>query len=215
MIMPNKQISGKDRITGEYARIAVNYDRKWSFYLDATARETMARLDLRPTDQVLDVGCGTGILLHKIAVAYPKARLVGVDLTREMLAIARHRLSSRVALCAGSAEQLPFRAGRFDLVVSCNMFHYIRYPIGALQEIDRVLRPGGQILITDWCNDFITCRICDSYLRLFNAAHFKTYKTTECLALLKQTGYAEASIERYKINWFWELMTATAKKSTA
>ena len=213
MTIPGTELPGSDPVIKEYAQIAAYYDEKWSFYIDTTARETMARLNLRPTEHVLDVGCGTGALLSYLTSFFPKIQLSGIDLVPEMLAIARHKLPSAIELREGSVEQLPFQDGLFDVVVSCNMFHYIRQPVVALQEMQRVLQPGGRLVITDWCDDYIACRICDLYLRLFNRAHYKTYGKEECIRLLEETGYTEVAVERFKINWLWGLMTARAKKN--
>jgi ubiquinone/menaquinone biosynthesis C-methylase UbiE len=99
--------------------------------------------------------------------------------------------------------------------VSCNVFHYVRKPIEALREMDRVLRAGGRVVVTDWCDDYFACHICDVYLRLFSRAHFKVYRERECVRLLKQAGYAHVNIERYKISWLWGLMTARAIKEAS
>lgn len=203
---------GQDPVVKEYSRAAEAYDGKWSFYLEATTRETVARLNLRPTDRLLDVGCGTGVLLDRLSATFDAAQLVGVDPVPEMLAIARNRLSPSIELRDGWAERLPFPANQFDVVVSCNVFHFIREPVRALREMRRVLRPGGRLVITDWCNDYPTCRACDLYLRLFNRAHFKTYRAQECAQLLREAGYAVADIDCYKINWLWGLMTAKATR---
>ena len=87
-------------------------------------------------------------------------------------------------------------------------FHYIRQPVAALREVGRVLRRGGQLVITDWCDDFLACRLFDWYLRLFNRAHFRVYGERELLALLQRAGYPQGRVERYKISWLWGLMTA-------
>lgn len=215
MITPDTKLPGKNPVIDEYTRTAPDYDKKWSFYIDATTRETVARLNLRPTDRVLDVGCGTGSLLYYLVSSYPKAQLSGIDLVPEMLAIARRRLPPSIELREGSAEHLPFEDEQFDIVVSCSMFHYIHNPIAVLRQIHRVLRSGGQLVITDWCDDYIACRICDLYLRLFNRAHFKTYGKKECLRLLEEADYTEVKVESFKINWLWGLMTARAKKYVA
>lgn len=211
--MPHHQGS-KIPAAEKYARLAPEYDTKWSFYVEATTRETMARLGLHPTDRLLDVGCGTGTLLDRLSRSHPPAQLYGVDPAPEMLAVARRRLPAAVDLCEGVAERLPFKDGPFDVVVSCNMFHYIRQPLAALREMNRVLRPGGRLVVTDWCDDYLTCRACDLYLRLFSRAHVKVYRERECARLLREAGHTRVDIDCYKINWLWGLMTAMATKET-
>lgn len=211
----NNRHSVQDPVAKEYSQLAEVYDTKWSFYVERTARETMARLRLRPTDQLLDIGCGTGALLHRLSKIHPIAQLSGVDPVPEMLAIARRRLSATIELRQAWAEHLPFAAEQFDVVVSCNVFHYLRQPIVALREMGRVLRSGGQLIITDWCDDYLACRICGTYLRLFNRAYFKVYRERECARLLNKIGYAVVDIDRYKISWLWGLMTARVTKDAA
>ena len=201
-----------DPVLKEYSEAARGYDEKWSFYVDSTTRATFARLDMLPTDRILDVGCGTGELLSRLAAKFPAAQLSGLDPVPAMLNIAREKLSSNVDLREGWANSLPWPDDSFDVVVSCNMFHYITHPVDAIHEMGRVLRPGGQLVITDWCDDYLACRVCSLYLRLARRAHFKTYHQSECLALLKDAGYFDATIERYKISWLWGLLTARAIK---
>jgi ubiquinone/menaquinone biosynthesis C-methylase UbiE len=205
----------KHPVLAEYGRLAPLYDERWSFYIEATTRETLARLRLRPLDRLLDVGCGTGALLHRLASGNPAVRLTGVDPVPEMLAVARRRLSRDVELREGWAERLPFPSERFDVVVCCNAFHYIREPAASLREMGRVLVPGGRLLLTDWCDDYLACWVCDKVLRLFSPAHVKVYRERECLRLLRDAGYQPADVDSYKINWLWGLMTATAIKPAA
>ena len=201
-----------DPIVREYAKEAPRYDRKWSFYVEASTRETIARLEMDPAARVLDVGCGTGELLSKLAAKYPQASLAGLDPVAEMLSMAREKLSGAADLRVGWANELPWPDASFDIVVSCNMFHYITHPVEALREMERVLVPGGRLLITDWCDDYLMCRVCTAYLRLMSKAHFKTYRKEECAALLRGAMHVQPSIDRYKISWLWGLMTAVAQK---
>jgi ubiquinone/menaquinone biosynthesis C-methylase UbiE len=168
-----------------------------------------------PADQVLDVGCGTGALLERLGRAYPDARLSGLEPVPEMLAAARRRLPASVTLEEGWAEHLPFDAGRFDVVVSSSAFHYVHDPEAALREMRRVLRPGGRLVITDWCDDYLACRLCSIYLRLFGKAHFRAYTQRECDELVRRSGFVDVLVERYKIDWLWGLFTATAKAPKA
>ncbi|HUP01112.1 MAG TPA: class I SAM-dependent methyltransferase [Gemmatimonadota bacterium] len=211
---PAREVERKERdaVLNEYSRLAPVYDKRWSFYIEATTRATMARLSPPPNARVLDVGCGTGVLLQELAREFPQVSLVGLDPVPEMLAVARSRVPPGTELHEGWAEELPFADGHFDVVVSCNVLHYIRRPVPALMEVRRVLRPGGEVVITDWCADYLTCRICDGCLRLFRPAHFKVYGVRELLRLLEQAGHLHAQIERYKINWLWGLMTARSIK---
>ena len=199
-------------VVDEYSRLAPDYDTRWSSYIEATTRETITRLNLGPRGRLLDVGCGTGVLLHRVSQSHPDAQLAGIDPVPGMLAVARRRLGSAAELREGWAEALPYEAAKFDVVVSCNMFHYVRRPLVALGEMERVLRPGGQLVITDWCDDYLACRVGDLYLRLFSASHVKMYGKRDCERMLGEAGYAGVAIERYRINWLWGLMTATATK---
>ncbi len=72
----------------------------------------------------------------------------------------------------------------------------------------RVLKVGGQFVITDWCHDYFTCSVLDFFLRRFNHAHFRAYRTSECENLLRGAGLTRVEVERYKIDWFWGVMTA-------
>ena len=197
-----------DPVVAEYAKAAERYDEKWAFYVEATTRETLRRLPMKPAARVLDVGCGTGELLRRLRAKYPDAMLAGLDPVVEMLAVAANKLSGNEDLRVGYADSLPWRAGTFDVVVSCNMFHYITHPVDALREMARVLRPGGSLVLTDWCDDYLACRVCNLYLRLTNRAFYRTYRRAECQQLLRRAGFGDVRVERYKISWLWGLMTA-------
>jgi ubiquinone/menaquinone biosynthesis C-methylase UbiE len=197
-------------VVEEYDRLAGIYDTRWSFYNEATARETMRRLRLEPGDRVLDVGCGTGILLGALAAAYSEAGLSGIDASPEMLGVARRRLGDRADLRQGWAHELPWEDRSFDLVVCSSVLHYLRSPEPALAEMRRVLRPAGTVVITDWSNDFLTCRVLDLLLRRFNRAHHRAYRQRQLCDMLRSSDFASARCDRYKINWLWGMMTASA-----
>jgi ubiquinone/menaquinone biosynthesis C-methylase UbiE len=200
-----------DPVVAEYARAAEKYDEKWAFYVDATTRETLRRMPMTPAARVLDVGCGTGELLMRLRAKYPDAWLAGLDPVAEMLDVARDKLSGKEDLRIGYADSLPWASSSYDVVVSCNMFHYISHPIQALKEMARVIRPGGALVLTDWCDDYLACRVCNLYLRLTNRAFYKTYRHAECLNLLHRAGFEDVALETYKISWLWGLMTAVVR----
>ncbi|NQU72968.1 MAG: methyltransferase domain-containing protein [Rhodospirillales bacterium] len=204
-----------DSVRMEYDVLAARYDRIWARYIRASVRETLKRLSLRTGDQLLDVGCGTGaflaeLLSHRDDIGV--AGVAGVDLSDQMLARARGKLGSSVDLRRGNAEDLPHADGSFHMVTSISMFHYLRDPLEALREAHRVLRPGGRILITDWCHDYLGCRCLDIFLRVFNRAHYHTYGVEELESFMKQAGFEDIQIESYKIDFLWGMMTASGSK---
>src|SRR5690242_14904862 len=98
----------RDPVAAEYAAAAADYDRRWRFYIDATTRETLARLTLRAEERVLDVGCGTGELLKRLRATHRDAHLAGIDPVPEMLAVAQAKLAPGVDLRVGWADGLPW-----------------------------------------------------------------------------------------------------------
>ena len=103
-------------------------------------------------DTLLDLGTGTGRMLELLA---PRTgRGLGIDLSREMLAVARANLErSGVDNCRvqqGDLYQLPFAAGAFDVIIIHQVLHFLDDPGPAVAEAARVLAPGGRLLIADF-----------------------------------------------------------------
>jgi ubiquinone/menaquinone biosynthesis C-methylase UbiE len=209
----NRASRGQDAVVREYSATASEYDKRWSKYIDATVRETLVRFDATNARRVLDIGCGTGVLLGRLRAVPPHAALIGVDLAGPMLRIARPRLANAAALWQAAAGELPLRDASVDRVVSSNVFHYFREPQRALAEMYRVLEPAGKLVLTDWCDDYLACRMCDRILRVVNRAHFKTYRAAELHAMAHAAGFSSIKVEHYKIDWLWGLMTLTASRS--
>jgi len=107
--------------------------------------------------RVLDVGTGPAHLLVALARLNPDLELVGLDLSRQMLRIARRVVARapgmRAALVRGDVEALPFADQTFDLVVSTSSLHHWRNPARGIRECFRVTAPGGQCWICDLRTD--------------------------------------------------------------
>jgi SAM-dependent methyltransferase len=116
---------------------------------------TAARLAVRAGERVLDVGCGPGLLVERIAAGvgeHGEAR--GVDVSATMVALARARCAGMgwARFDAADATALPFDDSHFDAVVCTQVLEYVPDIGRALDELGRVLRPGGRVLLvdTDW-----------------------------------------------------------------
>jgi ubiquinone/menaquinone biosynthesis C-methylase UbiE len=113
---------------------------------------------LKQEGLAVDLGCGPGHLVIKLAQVAPAFHVTGLDLSDEMLVRAeRHALRTglqeRVAFKKGDAVQIPFPDASLELVVSTLSLHHWRDPVAVLNEIARVLRPGGSFLIFDLRRD--------------------------------------------------------------
>ena len=102
--------------------------------------------------RLLDIGTGTGRLLEVLA---PRVELaVGIDQSREMLALARANLAKagidNADIRQADMYALPFDAGSFDVVTIHHVLHYADDPAAALAEAARVVRPGGVVLVVDF-----------------------------------------------------------------
>ncbi|SRR5712691_3549492 len=191
----------------EFDALSSRYEMRWGNYIRRSVHATLARANIQPGERLLDIGCGTGALLREVIGQVPSVRAAGIDVSFGMLRAARIREAS---LLAGDVELLPFRAHSFDTIITSSSFHFWPDPHHALMEIRRVLRKNGQLVITDWCDDFVACRLCDAFLRWRDVSHQKIFSQTECTALLKESGFQVFRIDRYKISWLWGLMTAVA-----
>jgi arsenite methyltransferase len=116
-------------------------------------RATLAALEPRNGERVLDIGCGPGYLASEIAeLVGPEGFVQGVDPSPSMLELAAKRALPHMELTEGGALSLPAEDESFDAAVSTQVYEYVEDMPAALAEARRVLRPGGRLLVldTDW-----------------------------------------------------------------
>ena len=114
----------------------------------------MAACDGLAPQQVLDVGCGTGELLATMAQRWPQTSFTGLDLSAEMLSVAgaKDYNGAEVRLLPANVYEIPLEDDTFDLVTNTTSSHFYLEFERALQEITRVLRPGGRLLMASLSN---------------------------------------------------------------
>ena len=121
--------------------------------IDTTLVDHIARLGV-VSGRLLDVGCGPGNIALKIARRWPGVQVVGVDFSQNMILAARaaaasQQLTARAEFLAGDAKKLPFPDGALDFVLSNSVLHHLHDPLGMLDEMARVVKPGGLVLLRD------------------------------------------------------------------
>lgn len=141
----------KSRLAKGYSRSAPLYDALAGHMYLTGIRRLLPRLRVPPYGAILDVGCGTGVNLLEAAIRYRPARLLcGIDLSPGMIEVARAKaaaLGVPAQFTVGDAEQLPYPDGTFDLVICNSVYHWFKDRWGAVREMNRVLRPGGQLAL--------------------------------------------------------------------
>lgn len=196
----------------QYDRLASVYDRRWKKYISNTLSFLKTWAEISPQDTVLDVACGTGELEKLLLNDYPTLKIIGVDISDEMLAIAKEkcRAYSQVSFETASASALPFANDTFDAIVSASSFHYFSEPLAALIEMQRVLKPNGKVVILDWCKDYLFCQILDIILKIIDPAHQQCYTQKEFHRLLNSANFVVSRGTKVRFGIFWGLMVATA-----
>lgn len=148
---PKRMGIGLAAVKASYRRYAPVYDMIFGGVLDRGRKEAVRLMNSQPPGRVLEVGVGTGLSLPHYD---PQARVVGIDLSREMLdkardRVARHGLGHVEALEEMDARATPFPDASFDTVVSMYVLSVTPEPERLLTEMRRLCKPGGSILVVN------------------------------------------------------------------
>lgn len=173
---------------GEGERMEV--DHRWF------TERALSKMSLRPTDRILDLGCGDGWACRLMAARFGDIRgVVGLDVSDEMVRRARTKSSrfQKVVFLCGSAERIPCRDQVFTKVLSVSAFYYFEHQERVLKELFRVVAPEGQVFIlVALFKGLLNCRaltrglsvpvhVCsaDEYKSMFRAAGWLNVQTQE------------------------------------
>jgi len=152
---------------------------------------------------IVDLGTGPGILSIELHKLLPQAKIIGVDLSSDMLEIARKNADeagmSNYETRLGKAEELPIESNSVNLVVTQSSFHEWEDPRKGLSEIFRILKPGGSLILKDYNRDWLS-KWRRNLFKFFMAIvgesyedHLGMFKFTfdEVASLLREAGFYE------------------------
>lgn len=159
-VNPHDAADKAKRVEAMFAAIAPSYDlnnRVHSLWRDQAWRRAAVRLaQVKSTDVVLDVACGTGDLSMAFADSAVR-RVVGVDFTFNMLSVAHNKLKpsaaqapAKIAYQAGDAMRLPIADAGVDIVSIAFGIRNVSAPSTAIADFYRVLRPGGRLIVLEF-----------------------------------------------------------------
>jgi demethylmenaquinone methyltransferase/2-methoxy-6-polyprenyl-1,4-benzoquinol methylase len=133
-------------VAAAYDRVAtilsLGQDPRWR-------RAAIDAIDARPTDRVLDVATGTGMVAAALHARYG-CTVVGLDQSTDMLAVARTRAGVYETVVEGRAEKLPFPDATFDHLTFTYLLRYVDDPAAVMRELARVVKPGGRVAMVEF-----------------------------------------------------------------
>ena len=169
---------------------------------DLDRLEALARR-LRPA-RALDLGCGAGHAAYALARG-GAAGVIAYDLSAQMLGVvereARARGHAQIATRQGAAAQLPFDDAGFELIVTRYSAHHWPSVPAAMAQIERVLRPGGRLVVIDVVAP--EAALLDTTLQtidlLRDLSHVRNYRASEWRSMLAAAGLVETGSEQWKL----------------
>lgn len=172
---------------------AIVYDENdsvfYSRYPKISCRDVSERLADVQYNTLLDIGCGTGYLINMLS-SHRSADYYGLDLSPEMLKVAKRKLGKSVILTEGTADKLPYADNSFDVVTCIQSFHHYPYPEKAMKEAYRVLKPKGLYILSDtgvsgikkWFENKLI-------LKLAKTGDYAVYDKADISALMRSSGF--------------------------
>jgi ubiquinone/menaquinone biosynthesis C-methylase UbiE len=203
--------------TGKYA---LRYNQRWRAYNERTLAEALTMIDLAALrtqatctacpPRVLDVACGTGLLLKRLVELVPGIDIYGIDVSADMLLQARLALPKvssthfkQAQWGSGETVGLPYAPQTFDLITCTNTLHYLPDPIPALKGLHHLLAPTGSLVLEDYARRPLPFPwpLLEWLLRRIEGEYVRAYTLAEAQSLCVQAGFEVVASKAFVIDW--------------
>ncbi len=128
--------------------------------------DVLAELEKEEFTDLLDCGCGPAPMLTLLHDKYPDKHYTGIDLTPEMIEVAKAKNMNDVKFVVGDCENLPFKDESFDVIICCQSFHHYPNVQNFFDSAYRVLRPGGRLILRDMTMNSALVRAFCNYVEI-------------------------------------------------
>ncbi len=134
----------------QFNKEALNFDDADSYKMcKEDYPEILEELEKEMFHDVLDCGCGTGAMLALLSAKYPNKSYTGIDLSDQMIKVAKKKNPETISFVIGDCENLPFEDLSFDVVICSHSFHHYPDPQSFFNNVYRILRPEGRLILRD------------------------------------------------------------------
>ena len=213
---------------------ATSYNQTWKAFSEKTLAATCSTIDLTGLGKaararecpprILDVACGTGLLLQRLAYLIPHAELYGIDESQDMLAQAHLLLGNhprihlaQASLKGGAMANLPYGPASFDLITCTNAFHYLDDPLAVLRGLTLLLIPQGQLVIEDYARRTFPFpwKVFEWFIRRVDPQHIQAYTLPEAQFLCQAAGLQVMAAKKFAIDLLWQGWVIRARTTSA
>ena len=190
--------------------------------IDVTALRSIQERQGR-LPRVLDVACGTGLLLKQVLAQVPGIEAYGLDASADMLAQAQAALKDQphvhlecMQIGTGMASNLPYAQENFDLITCTNALHDMPEVMALLAGLGKLLAPGGQLVVEDFAprEPRLFWEAFEWFLQRIEGTNVHAYTLKEVLPICEQAGLHVASEKGFTIDWLWHGWVLSVYKTT-
>lgn len=196
-----EEVAHAVEVVDQFTRQAAGFARSATARNQEILDQIVRMAEPYSSDEMLDVACGPGLLAAAFAPHVRQA--TGIDLTPAMLDQARRlqheQQLANVSWVQGDVTALPWSEASFDIVTCRFAFHHFPNPLAVLNEMRRVCRPGGRVLVADSAPSAAKADTFNAMEKMRDPSHTRALPIEELLVLFTAAGLTEPRVERFRL----------------